>query len=99
MSSHHEIHPSQEPKPVSFTVPFILACVTLLVVFLFMSLCDPGSHGHDEMENPAHAKFTPGTEHVSGHGSNAMEKGTVTTEDSAHVEAPAAEAPASDSHH
>jgi hypothetical protein len=92
MSAHHEIHHEQGPKPVSFTVPFILACVTLLIVFLFLSLCDPKSHhGHDGMENPAHAKFTPGVEATAADGSSSMEKGTVTTDDSAHVEAPAAE--------
>lgn len=78
--SHHEIHHKQGPKPVSFTVPFILACVTLLIVFLFLSLCDPKQHGHTDMENPEHAKF-----HSSGGSSGSMEKGTVTTEDSAHV--------------
>ena len=36
MSSHdnHDNH-SNEPKAVSFTVPFILASVTLVLIFLF----------------------------------------------------------------
>jgi hypothetical protein len=52
MSGHsHEEHNFAEQKPVSFTVPFILAAVTLLILFLFLSLCDPKSHhgaGHSE---------------------------------------------------
>ena len=35
-----------ETKPVSFTVPFILAAVTLLVMGLFLSLCDPSHDSH-----------------------------------------------------
>ncbi len=42
---HHDNHHSTEQKPVSFTVPFILACATLLIVVLFLSLCDPKHHG------------------------------------------------------
>lgn len=47
---HHDDHHSAEPKPVSFTVPFILACVTLLILVSFLSLCDPkkGHHGKHE---------------------------------------------------
>lgn len=45
MSAHsHDEHHSGEKKPVSFTVPFILACVTVLITLLFLSLCDPGHH-------------------------------------------------------
>jgi hypothetical protein len=49
MSSHdnHDNH-SNEPKAVSFTVPFILASVTLVLIFLFLSLCDPKKHGECE---------------------------------------------------
>ena len=46
MSAHsHDQYPS-EPKPVAFTVPLILAAVTILVMGLFLSLCDPEAHGH-----------------------------------------------------
>ncbi|MDI1353532.1 MAG: hypothetical protein PSX36_01350 [bacterium] len=33
-----------EQKPISFTVPFILAAVVLLITLLFLSLCDPKPH-------------------------------------------------------
>ena len=46
MSGHHDDHHSTEQKPVSFTVPFILACVTLVIVIAFLSLCNPQKH-HD----------------------------------------------------
>ncbi len=39
----HNNH-SNESKPVSFTVPFIMASVTLVIIFLFLSLCDPKKH-------------------------------------------------------
>lgn len=41
--SHSEHSPS-EKKPVAFTVPFILASVTVVVILLFLSLCDPKPH-------------------------------------------------------
>lgn len=45
MSDHHHDHShSSEKKPVSFTVPFILASVTLLAIIMFLSLCDPKPH-------------------------------------------------------
>lgn len=45
MSGHaHEEHHATEQKPVAFTVPFILAAVTLLILFMFLSLCDPKAH-------------------------------------------------------
>jgi hypothetical protein len=47
MSAHHDDHHSTEQKPVSFTVPFILAGVTLLILVSFLSLCDP-KKGHQE---------------------------------------------------
>src|SRR5882724_954187 len=54
MSGHtHDDHHSAEPKPVSFTVPFILAAVTILIVVLFLSLCDPKPHHAGEQEGHA----------------------------------------------
>ena len=49
MSSHdnHDNH-SSEPKAVSFTVPFILASVLLVIIFMVLSLCDPKKHGECE---------------------------------------------------
>ncbi len=50
MSDHHHDHShSTEKKPVSFTVPFILASVFILAMVLFLSLCDPKPH-HGECE-------------------------------------------------
>ncbi len=45
MSGHHDTHHVNEQKPVAFTVPLILAIVTLVIIMLFLSLCDP-SHAH-----------------------------------------------------
>ena len=41
MENHHDNDHSNEQKPVSFTVPFILAAVTLTVILLLVSLGDP----------------------------------------------------------
>lgn len=43
---HHE-HNSSEQKPVSFTVPFILAGAFLFILMLILSVCDP-KKGHGE---------------------------------------------------
>lgn len=51
MSAHHDDHHSAENKPVSFTVPFILACVTLLILVAFLSLCDPKKGHHGECQH------------------------------------------------
>ena len=40
----HSEHTPKEKKPVAFTVPFILASVTVLIILLFLSLCDPKPH-------------------------------------------------------
>jgi hypothetical protein len=45
MSSSHQDDHFTETKPVAFTVPLILASVVLLIIVLFLSLCDP-KHGH-----------------------------------------------------
>jgi len=52
-NSHHDDHHSSGPKPVAFTMPLILASVLILVIGLFLSLCDPkhehaGDAGHEE---------------------------------------------------
>lgn len=39
--SHHDDHHTEEKKPVSFAVPFILACVTLTAILSLVSLGDP----------------------------------------------------------
>lgn len=45
MSSHNEEHHT-ESKPVSFTVPFLMASALLLIIVLFLSLCDPSKEHH-----------------------------------------------------
>jgi len=47
MANHHDNHHSEEQKPVAFTVPFILATVTIIAMLLLLSLCNP-KHGHCE---------------------------------------------------
>jgi len=54
MSSSHDDHHTTEQKPVAFTVPLIMASVLVLIIVLFLSLCDPKPHhgqeaGHDHM--------------------------------------------------
>lgn len=79
MSSHdnHDNH-SNEPKAVSFTVPFILASVTLVLIFLFLSLCDPT--GHDEHATEANEH------HVESKDTMAVESPVPTATDSTHKE-------------
>jgi hypothetical protein len=90
MSEHsHQDHHVSEKKPVSFTVPFILACATLLVIFLFLSLCNPKPHhgheaaGHHNTEvGTEHHETMPSTEAVESHE-------TEVTEPAHKIEAPA----------
>lgn len=42
--NHHDNH-NTEQKPVAFTVPLILASVTIFIIVMFLSLCNP-KHGH-----------------------------------------------------
>ena len=58
--SHHDDQYLQEQKPIAFTVPFILASVLILIIFLFVSLCDPKPHhvagaAHHEQMAPGEA--------------------------------------------
>jgi hypothetical protein len=46
MANHHDNNHPQEQKPVSFTVPLIMASVVLLIIVLLVSVCDP-KHGHN----------------------------------------------------
>jgi hypothetical protein len=41
MSGHHDNNHSSEQKPVAFTTPFILACVTIVAILSLVSLGDP----------------------------------------------------------
>lgn len=101
MSSHHDEHHSEEKKPVSFTVPFILASVTLLAVVLFLSLCDPKPHheggheGHEATEAAHHE-----ADHHEAVTEDHHEAAKVEASDSMTVEStvPAAEAPAEHAH-
>ncbi len=66
MSAHpHEQY--SENKPVAFTVPFILAAVTVLVIGLFLSLCDPSAHDHGAhgKAGAAHEKSADGHKHAT----------------------------------
>ncbi len=59
-SSHHDDHHTEEQKPIAFTVPFILASVLILIIVMFLSLCDPKPHhgheaGHNEHTAPTEA--------------------------------------------
>jgi len=68
MSGHsHDDHHAAEQKPVAFTVPLILAAVTILIIVLFLSLCDPKAHHTDHHSGDNHA--VEGTSHSSAEGS------------------------------
>jgi len=92
MSGHsHDEHHTHEPKPIAFSVPFYLAAAMLLILFFFLSLCDPkphheGGHGH---ENPAHAAAKAET---PGHETKSSGEAAVVEAEAAHAEAPAQEA-------
>lgn len=64
--SHHNEHHEAEQKPIAFSVPFILAAVTLLVIVLFLSLCDPKPHHGTENHGAAHHE-PAATEHHEAH--------------------------------
>lgn len=98
MSSHHDDHHSAEQKPVAFTVPFILALVTLLAVVLFLSLCDPkphhaggAEHGHEAAATEASHHDASATEHHAA--------AKVETSDSMTVESTVPAAEATKEHH
>ncbi len=46
MSSSHNDSDLTETKPISFTVPFILASVFILIMIIVLSLCDPKKEEH-----------------------------------------------------
>ena len=114
MSSHdhHDSH-SDEPKAVSFTVPFILASVTLVIMFSFLSLCDPkkhhgGGHGHSEhseMGSAGHEEHNADAkeDHVESEDTMAVETAAPSA-DEAHAATTATAAstqtaPATEAHH
>ncbi|MBA3662899.1 MAG: hypothetical protein H0W61_01635 [Bacteroidetes bacterium] len=47
MSDHHNDHPTEQ-KPVSFTVPLIMASVLVFIIVLLLSVCDPKHGGECE---------------------------------------------------
>jgi len=78
----HSDHSSNEKKPVAFTVPFILASVTVVVILMFLSLCDPkASHSKCECKEDCSKECMEACEkgdhskHPAhhGHGDKAME--------------------------
>lgn len=98
MSSHHEDHPSTEQKPVAFTVPFILAAVTILAVVLFLSLCDPKPHHAGEGHGHEATGQAAGNHEVNAeeqHRSEETAEKATESEDSMTVEStvPSAESP------
>jgi|JI10StandDraft_1071094.scaffolds.fasta_scaffold692522_2 hypothetical protein len=105
-SNHHHDHHSEEKKPVSFTVPFILASVTLLIIVLFLSLCDPkhGHHGECECKEDCSTECMEACEKGdhSMHPAKAEESKEAAPAEAAKpaeaaaTEAPAAEAPAAE---
>lgn len=100
MSSHHEENHSQEKKPVAFTVPFILAVVTLLAVVLFLSLCDPKPHhegGHEEHATEA-THHEAAAEHHEAAAVEHHEAATTETSDSMTVESTVPSAEAHEAH-
>lgn len=84
MSGHsHDDHQTNEPKPVSFTVPFILAAVTILAVVLFLSLCDPKPHHAEGTEHePAATEASTTDEHKAATEINAVAGDTLAAESS-----------------
>ncbi|MBL7933895.1 MAG: hypothetical protein JNL60_18470 [Bacteroidia bacterium] len=90
---HHHDHHSKEQKPVAFTVPLILGCVTLLAVVLFLSLCDPKPHHDGEHEHGAAATEASHHEAAATTENHAVEAKTAEKTDSMTVETqvPAAE--------
>jgi hypothetical protein len=71
MASHSHDQYQTETKPVAFTVPFILALVTIIVMGLFLTLCDPKPHHeaqgagateHDGHRHATEKEMAPKTE-------------------------------------
>lgn len=96
MAGHHDEHHSTEKKPVSFTVPFILASITLIITLLFLSLCDPKPHDngdhHGGVENKAHQQFEGNVHNPNapeGSEQTKSDAATSTTSDSLHTADPA----------
>jgi hypothetical protein len=102
MSSHHDDHLSTEQKPVAFTVPFILAAVTILAVVLFLSLCDPKPHHGGEEGNGHEAVGMASGHHETSaeerHNDASAEKATE-KEDSMTVESTVPSAEPGKEHH
>lgn len=73
MSGHNHDHTPQEKKPVSFTTPFILACVTLVFVFGFLSLCNPKQDCCDDKECTEKCEKGKGGECEDKHGHEGKE--------------------------
>ncbi len=68
MSSHHDEHNhSNEPKKVQFRTPLIMGLVTVLLIFLAVSTCNP-KHGCCEGSGEkCESKCEKGTAEHGGH--------------------------------
>ena len=66
MSSGHDHHDNHfnEPKPVSFRTPMILALVTMFIILLAVNSCDKKQHGHQEQTG--HEQHTNAPVHDAG---------------------------------
>lgn len=71
MSASHDTHHAEEQKPVAFTVPLILASVLILIIVLFLSLCDPKPHHHSDAAHGDHHATEAAHGHDAGHGHDA----------------------------
>ena len=96
MSSHQDDHHVSEQKPVAFTVPLILAAVLVLIMVLFLSLCDPKPHNshevdHNDQTGQVEATHHGATEH-DGHEHAAGDSQTKTDSASVETDMPVTEA-------
>lgn len=113
MSAHHEEH-HNENKPVSFTVPFLMACALIVIMLMFLSLCDPkkGHHGDCECkedcskecmeacEKGDHSKHPAEAKtEEKAEGKEEAATSNVIAADSVQSQTPAAEVKAEEAHH
>jgi len=89
-SSNHDDHNVTEQKPVSFTVPLIMASVLVLIMVLFLSLCDPKPHGNEAGHVDAVHSNVSGNANPSAHGGEAH-KINISAGEEAHTNSVSAE--------
>ena len=68
MSSHHDEHNhSNEPKKVQFRTPLIMGFVSVLLIFLAVSTCDPKHGCCEDSKEKCESKCEKGTTEHGGH--------------------------------